>query len=65
MLQIPVDLALDFVRQLIATQLGSQPTGPPITLAEIRERTGAKKTTSDLALKRAVLRVAFERIRAA
>lgn len=63
MFQIPVDLALDFTRQLIVAKLGHEPTGPPITLDRIREQSiDVPVGILDSELTRLVLKVAFQRI---
>lgn len=63
MLQMPVELALDYTRQLIAMRLGHEPTGPPLTLSVIRQQIGISTEVSDRELARQVLAVAFQRIR--
>ncbi len=63
MLWIPIDLALTFTRQLIAAKLGHEPTGPPITLDQIRAQVGGKTNLSDRELTRQLLNTAFNRIK--
>lgn len=63
MFTIPLDLALDYTRQMIATKLGHEPTGSPITLAVIRERADVGAEISDRELTHAILQIAFTRIR--
>ncbi len=63
MFQMPVELALDYTQQLIATKLGHEPTGPPVTLSVIRQRIAIPPHVSDRELAHRVLAVAFERIR--
>lgn len=63
MFQIPVDLALDYTRQLIVAKLGHEPTDPPITLNRIRKQSvNLPVGILDSELTRLVLKVAFQRI---
>lgn len=63
MLQIPVDLALDYTQQLIAMKLDQKFTGSPITLAVIRERSQVGAEITDRSLVHQILQVAFKRLR--